>query len=247
MRLIARLLNSPVSVIVGVSEFKKEIIAALGTFPSGRIRRVYNGVSLELGGERPEPGIAFRERFRIPREKILITQISQITPMKGIGELLEAAQLALSLNPDLHFAIVGDGEYLEQYKKKSVDLGIADYVTWTGLVNNPMAEGVYAASDIVCLASVWQEAFGFAIAEAMACEKVVVATSVGAVPELVEDERTGFVVIPGNPAVMAQKFIMLAQDQALRVRLGLAGRERAATLFDVRKTVDQLLELYGEL
>ena len=247
IRFLGRLLNCPVSVIVGVSEFKKKIIAALGTFPPERVRRVYNGVSLELGGERSEPGIAFRERYRIPPEKILITQISQMTPVKGISHLLEAAQLALSQNPNLHFAFVGDGEHLQQYTKKSVDLGIADNVTWTGLVSNPMVDGVFAASDIVCLASLWQEAFGFVIAEAMACEKPVVATGVGGIPELVDDGKTGFVVPPRDPAVMAEKFILLAQDRALRLRLGLAGRQRAAALFDVRKNVDQLLELYGEL
>jgi len=170
-----------------------------------------------------------------------------MTPVKGISHLLEAAQLALSQNPNLHFAFVGDGEHLQQYTKKSVDLGIADNVTWTGLVSNPMVDGVFAASDIVCLASLWQEAFGFVIAEAMACEKPVVATGVGGIPELVDDGKTGFVVPPRDPAVMAEKFILLAQDRALRLRLGLAGRQRAAALFDVRKNVDQLLELYGEL
>jgi glycosyltransferase involved in cell wall biosynthesis len=246
-RALARLVNLPVSLSVEVSEYTRGIIATLGTFPEARMRRVYNGV--DLGGrDRADhaAGAAFRARHGIPPERILVTQVSQINPEKGIPDVLEAARMALAQFANLHFAFVGDGQYLEEYKLRSADTGIQDHVTWTGLVTDPMAEGVFAATDISSQASRWEEAFGLSIAEAMSFEKPVVATRVGGIPEVVEDGKTGFLVPRRDAAALAEKFVLLARDQQLRRRMGLAGRARAESLFDVRTNVGILLDLYGE-
>ena len=125
------------------------------------------------------------------------------------------------------------------------NVGIADHVTWTGLVEDPIAEGVYCAADVVCQLSRWQEAFGFVIAEAMACRKPVVGTSVGGIPEVVKDGTTGFLVPPRQPAAAAQRIFQLLGDASLRRRMGDAGRARVEELFDLRRTVADLIALYG--
>ncbi len=243
-RVGGRLLRLPVSFAVSVSEFNREIIVADGALPASRSRRIHNGVDLTRPTHTAS-GAAFRARYGIPADRILITQISQIIPEKGIDDVLEAARIALAENPDLHFVFVGDGKFLEHYLRRTIEIGLVDRVTWTGLVVDPVAEGVYAASDIVCLASRWQEAFGLVLAEAMSCEKPVVATRVGGIPEVVDDGQTGFLVPPGDAPALAAMFIRLARDEDLRSRLGRSGRARAATHFDVRTNTRSLLELYG--
>ncbi len=246
-RVAGRFLSFPISLAVAVSEYNRRVIEAQGTFRLSRLHRVYNGVDLTRdSGASDAAGIAFRERYGIPPERIVVMQISQMIPEKGIPEVLEAARLALPRCADLHFVFAGDGKYLEEYRRRLAEIGLGDRVTWTGLVIDPVAEGVFAAADIVCLASRWQEAFGLVIAEAMACQKPVVATRVGAIPELVEEGKTGFLVAAGDAAALADRFVLLAQDRALRLCMGLAGRARAAEFFDVRTNVGQLLGLYGE-
>jgi glycosyltransferase involved in cell wall biosynthesis len=240
---IARFLQFPVSTAVAVSDHNYRIIAG-GAWPASRVRRIYNGVDLL----RPNgaAGAPFRQRYGIPAERILITQVAQMKPEKGVDDILQAALLALAEQPNLHFAFVGDGHCAGKYAARARELGIDDHVTWTGLVIDPVGEGVFAASDIFCHPSRWQEAFGLALAEAMSCGKPIVATTMGGIPEVVEDGKTGFLVAPGDPAALAGKLVLLARDAALRERMGGAGRERAAARFDLRVVTRELMEVYGD-
>jgi glycosyltransferase involved in cell wall biosynthesis len=142
---------------------------------------------------------------------------------------------------------VGTGDQLPLYRRLAEELGIADHVTWTGAVEQPIAEGVFAAASVCCLMSQWEEAFGIVIVEAMASGKPVVATRVGGIPELVEDGRTGFLVARDDVPAMADRVIRLLQDDALRARLGREGRRVAEQKFDLDHTVSRYLERLGLL
>jgi glycosyltransferase involved in cell wall biosynthesis len=241
---IARVLQFPVSAAVAVSDHNRRIIAGNGTYRTARVRRIYNGVDLLRPTD--SAGAAFRKRYGIPADRILITQVAQIKREKGVDDILEAAPPALAEQPNLHFAFVGDGQSARTYAERTRELGIEDHVTWTGLSVDPIAEGVFAASDIFCHPSRWQEAFGLVLAEAMSCGKPIVATTVGGIPEVVEDGETGFLVPPGDPAALAAKLVWLARDAGLRERMGRAGRERVAARFDVRAVTRELMEVYGD-
>jgi glycosyltransferase involved in cell wall biosynthesis len=243
-RLAGRALHAPLSWHVSVSDYNRQIVTVSGTLPDSVSCRIHNGVDLTRATVAAAGG-AFRERHRIPANRILITQISQIIPQKGIADVLDAAVISLSKNSNLHFSFVGDGQYLEDFTQRSREMGIGGHVTWAGLIEDPIGEGAFAAADVVCLASRWQEAFGLVIAEAMSCGKPVVATRVGGVPEVVEDGVTGFLVPHSNPAALAETFLRLADNSELRAQLGRAGRQRVETHFDVRTTTQRLLELYG--
>jgi glycosyltransferase involved in cell wall biosynthesis len=183
-------------------------------------------------------------QHRIPPDRVLVTQVSWIIPEKGVPDVLEAARIALLEEPGLHFAFVGDGKYREEYSRRAAESGIASHVTWTGLVKDPMGEGVFSATDVSCQASRWEEAFGLVVAEAMAFGKPLVATRAGGIPEIVEDGVTGYLVARRDAAALAEKFVTLARDPDLRRRLGLAGGHRAADLFDLQKNVKLMVELY---
>jgi glycosyltransferase involved in cell wall biosynthesis len=118
-------------------------------------------------------------------------------------------------------------------------------ITWTGMVGNPTAEGLFTAADVVCQMSRWEEAFGFVIAEAMAASRPVVATRTGGVPELVEDGVSGWLVPRRDPAATAGRLLQLFEHAEVRRRMGAAGRAAAETKFDLRRNVAQLMKLYG--
>jgi glycosyltransferase involved in cell wall biosynthesis len=141
--------------------------------------------------------------------------------------------------------LVGEGAYREQYMRDAAAMGIADRVTWTGMVKDPFGEGVFAAADVVCQFSNWEEVFGWMIAEAMAHGKPVVATRVGGIPELITNSTSGFLVERNDTAAMSERILTLLADPELRARMGEAGREIVSEKFDLRKNVAQLISSYG--
>ena len=247
-KLAARLLTLPVSRVICVSDYNRGVLATLGTIGSVRLQRIYNGIDLSRA-ENPQPSVAaaFRKRFLIAEDRIVVTQISAMSPEKGVGDLLAAARAAIHDEPALHFVIAGDGSHRDEYIRRAGEIGISSHVTFTGLLSDPMGDGVFAASQICCQASRWEEAFGLVIAEAMAFAKPVVGTRVGGIPELVEDGKTGFLADRGDAAGLAARLVTLARDSALRTRFGLAGAARAAERFDLRKNALALLEVYREI
>jgi glycosyltransferase involved in cell wall biosynthesis len=113
------------------------------------------------------------------------------------------------------------------------------------VVQDPLGEGLYAAADVVCQVSRWEEVFGYVIAEAMASSKPLLGTRVGGIPELIEDGKTGFLVERGDTEAMADRLLRLLEDARLREAMGQAGRRAAETRFNHKVNVGQLIKLYG--
>lgn len=244
-RLAARSITLPITGVTSVSDYNRQCLAATGLMPARRLRRIYNAVDLSRVGIDGHHGFTFRRRHSISPDCPLVVQVSWIRPDKGLPDLLEAARLVLARNPDVHFAFVGEGAWREQYTRKTTEMGLAGRVVWTGLVVDPLAEGVYAAADVVCQVSRWQEAFGWTIAEAMSCCKPLVATRVGGIPELVKDGESGFLVPPGDPGAIAERVLRLLSEPALRERMGAAGRKAVEADFNLKANVGELLRFYG--
>jgi glycosyltransferase involved in cell wall biosynthesis len=245
-RMVVRVVNAPLDRVFCISDFVRRSLTGRDLLPSNRFRVVYNAILPPVLQQAASQGQAFRRKYGIPEGCLLVTQVSWIIPEKGIPQLLEAARIVLNEFPEVRFAIVGSGGHEAEYRARAEELGIAGRLVWTGVVQNPMEDGVYAASDIFCLASQWEEAFGWVIAEAMAFEKPVVASAVGGIPEVVEEGVTGLLVQPcTDSALLAQQLLRLLRASGERQRMGSAGRQTVERKFDLRHTVAQIVSEYG--
>jgi glycosyltransferase involved in cell wall biosynthesis len=240
---VTRLINWPLSGVVCVSGYGYRCMTALDVLPAARFHMIYNGVDI-VQERHPNKAAEFRRKYGISESCPIVIQVSWIIPEKGIGDLLEAWVVVRKRHRRAQLVVVGDGPARDDYVRLAARMGLEDHVTWTGLIEDPLGEGVFAAADVVCQVSRWEEVFGFTIAEAMACGKPVVATRVGGIPELVEDGRTGFLVLRGDIEQIASRISTLLGDPRLRERLGSAGRDVAKEKFDLSKNITQLLQLY---
>jgi len=244
-RTIARIVNRPISRVICVSQYGQRCLTTLDLLPKERYELIYNAVDLSRISEDPNRAAEFRKRYAIPAGRVVIVQVSWMIPQKGIPQLLETAPLLVSKNDNIHFVLVGEGSYREQFMKEAEALALANHISWTGLIEDPFGEGVYEVADIICQLSEWEELFGWMIAEAMAYGKPIVATRVGGIPELVDDGVSGFLLERGDHNAAADKLGQLAGDPELRREMGQAGQQIVSEMFDLRRNVAQLLKLYG--
>jgi len=213
--------------------------------PAKRFEVIYNSADFSRVGESEERRERFRARYGIPKDRGVIVQVSWIIPEKGITDLLHALRLVLQQNQNVHLVLAGEGSFRTEYMALAKDLGIADHVTWTGLVTDPFSEGVYDAADVVCQVSRWQEAFGQTIVEAMACRKPVIGTRVGGIPELIQDGKSGYLVRAQDVDAIAEKLVLLLSNRELREKMGEAAYSDARNRFDLKQNVRRVIELYG--
>ena len=244
-RMLVRRINYPLSRVFCVSRFVCRCLTERDLLAKERFQVLYNGVDLARAARGKGEGMAFRQRYRIPADRVIVSQVGQLIPEKGIDDFLQAGKLAVSKNANLHFVLAGDGSSRDRYVQLSERLGLADHVTFTGLVEDPMGDGLFDASDIVCQVSRWQEAFGLTIAEAMSAGKPVIGTRVGGIPELICDGQSGYLVDRGNLSDLADRILSLAEDSDLGIAMGEKGRHRCEEKFDVTDQVRSLIAYYG--
>ena len=244
-RIVARLINAPLSGVVCPSEFGRRCLTKTETLAQQRYRVIYNGTNLTDLATVQELSRKFRARYNIPEDRLIITQVGQLIPEKGVRDLLAAFKLAVAEHNRLQLVLVGEGSARPECEREIAEWELSSQVTITGLIDDVAAAGVFEAADICCLVSRWEELFGFVLAEAMTRGKPVVATRVGGIPEIVVPGETGFLVDRGDIEGIATHLVTLAQSTSLQREMGFAGRERVENLFNVQKNVLQVIQMYG--
>ena len=125
---------------------------------------------------------------------------------------------------------------------------VSEKVTFHGLVRQrPQLIEHYYAGDIFVLPSICNDSFGIPVVEAMAAGSPVIASRSGGVVETVKDRETGFIVEKNDAQQLAETFLRVLRDDALREAMGKAGRERALTNFTWDKVADSMLRRYQAL
>jgi glycosyltransferase involved in cell wall biosynthesis len=169
-----------------------------------------------------------------------VLAVARMYPRKRLGDLLEAAALLRARIPDVRVRIVGEGPESAALRRRARRLGLEPVVTFLGEVSRQALAVEYVGADVFCLPTV-QEGFGLVFAEAGAAGVPVVACRAAAVPEVVEDRRTGLLVNPRSPDELAMAMETLLRNPGLRAEMGEAGRRRAEAL-DLERVAARFME-----
>ncbi len=167
--------------------------------------------------------------------------MAALAPHKGQRHLVAAAAQVVREIPDARFLIVGDGELRDTLQHQIASLGLERHVQLTGFRADAL--GLIKSLDLFVMSSI-TEGLGSVLLEAMACERAVVATRAGGIPEVVEDGATGLLVPPQDEAALAAAIVRLLQDPEARRHFGTAGRARVLGEFSVERMVERLARIY---
>jgi len=212
--------------------------------PAGRFTVIHSGVDLSrLSPPDDETLATVRAGLVIPPHGVIIGTVGRLTGIKGHDTLLEAAARIRAECDDLYLVFIGDGELREDLENRAKGLGLADRVVFTGWRRD--VAPLLALFDIFVFPSL-NEGMGKAVVEAMAMGKPVVASRIGGIVDLVEDNVNGLLVPPGDPAALAEAVLSLLRDGKRRVAMGKEGLKRAVNLGD-RTMVERLGKVYEEL
>ena len=189
---------------------------------------------------RPPPdGDAFRRRHAI--EGPLVLYAGRLASNKGLPHLVRA----MTRFPGT-VVLAGEDQGLgSELQRLAGQLGVGERLRLVGHLDDALYRSALAAADVLVLPSEW-EAFGIVLAEAMACGTPVVATRVGGAPDVVAEGETGLLVPYGDAAALGDAVARLLADEALRARMGEAGRERAFRHYAWDAVVERTLAVYGE-
>jgi glycosyltransferase involved in cell wall biosynthesis len=165
-----------------------------------------------------------------------LAAISHLVEAKGIHHLLYA--LARLRPEGWRLRIVGDGPELPHLQRLAARLRLPQRVEFLGLRND--VHEILRATDI-CVQPTLAEAFGYTIAEAMACGCAVVASRVGGIPEVIEHGKSGLLVEPRDEAGLAAALERLIAEPPLRRSLGEAARRRVCERFNLELAVERHL------
>jgi len=244
--------------IIAVSEGAKADVLKHFRVPEERVHVIHNGIDLKEF-RKVETHHALT-RHGIPIDRPYVLFVGRITRQKGIQYLIQALQ---HVDPDIPVVLCAGSPDTPSIAAETRD-AIEEVKThraqiyWIqDMLDKPSLIEMYSHAGVFCCPSIY-EPFGIINLEAMACEVPVVATAVGGIPEVVEDEVTGLLVpldqyrespfTPKVPEVFAQdladRINQLMRDPDLRVPMGQAGRRRAEERFSWEAIAKRTHQLY---
>jgi len=204
--------------------------------PGRAVELVHHGLAFDKEDPAPRPD----------RSPVQLLTVGRAVPKKGFDDLLQALA-TLPASCDWRLTHIGGGPLLPALKQQAEDLKLATRIEWRGARDEDEVRAAYRGADLFVLASRVtadgdRDGIPNVLVEAMSHGLPVVATTAGAIPELVAD-GTGVLVAPGDPAALSAALAHLIADSQQRITLGNAGRQRVLREFPAARGHDRIAAL----
>lgn len=226
--------------IVTVSEDARKLTVKLESSPENKTIVIENGLDLSryLKIDRDEMNV-------LKNKKIFhIGHVGRLSKEKNQIMMLDSFKLLLSVNKNCLLHLVGDGPESENLILYSEKIGINESVKFHGCINN-IAE-VLTQFDCFTLSSV-TEGMPMSIIEAMASGLPIVATDVGGMREMVDNNKNGFLIESNNRQALMDKWLCLINDNELLTSMGKNARAKAIEKYSLSRMADEYLTTYAKL
>lgn len=230
-----------VECFICASEAIRQMLLSDGV-PESRAVTVYEGIDLDRAAAAPPAPL--HAEFWLPHNAPIVGNVAALVPHKGQKYLIDAAALVVQKVPDARFIIAGEGELRPSLERQIKERRLEKHVFLAGF--RPDVMSVHKAFDLFVMSSV-TEGLGSSLLDAMSCEKAIVATTAGGIPEAVVDRETGLLVPPRDPEAMARAIVALLTDERARRTMAAAGLRRVRERFSVERMVRDTLHVYDRV
>jgi glycosyltransferase involved in cell wall biosynthesis len=207
---------------------------------------IYNGIDPRRFRPFDQPDPVLWRRFGFCGEDFVILYVGRLIGLKGVKVLLRAVS-RMPRRERLKVVIAGEGEERTALEGLSGKLGLENAVFFPGFVPHEEVPRYFSLARAAAFPSLADEAFGISICEAMACGVPAIGTTVGGIPEVIEDGQTGLLVKPRDEEALARAIASLHDDEGKRRSMAERGRDRVNESFTWEKVTDRLLRVYEKV
>jgi glycosyltransferase involved in cell wall biosynthesis len=193
-------------------------------------------------------GVKTVELANLGRERVFgsgalhLVTVARLNPAKGHTHALAAIDSCVKSGLDLTYTIAGEGPHREFILSRINELGLNGRVRVTGALSETEILQLLSAADVFILPSIGLgEAWPVSVMEAMGAALPVIASDIGATPEMIVSGEDGILVPQADEHAISQAITLLARDVGARQRMGYAARQTATRRFDVAVTANVLL------
>ena len=230
---------------IGVSDAMVDLLIDRG-FPPDRFYAIYNGIDFT-----PAPSQGDRLAYLrglgadVEENSVVVGIAARLNPVKDMSTLIRGFAEGHKSCPRLRLVIAGDGEERQKLEDLAKELGVEKEVTFAGWISGGM-DRFYSALDVNALTSL-SETFPYALTEGTRFHLATVATAVGGIPYLIDQDVNGYLFTPGDWQTLGRYLAALGNGDALRREMGEKLYEKASAKFSIQSTVDTQLHIYEEI
>jgi len=176
--------------------------------------------------------------------------VGRLTPLKGVHILIKAFAKVLQKNPSLRLIITGssffEGASITPYEEHLIDIAtpVKDKIIFTGFLPHEKLKFLYSQVNAIVLPSIWQDPCPLVVLEAMSSGTCLIASRVGGIPEVVENDVNGILVAPDNDNELAMAIIGLLSDESKMTKIANAAREKIQSGYTWKRLTNDLVKAF---
>lgn len=227
-------LLSKLAITITVSNSVKKQLINLG-LQKNKIKVIYNGINVEKFKSSTTPK---------DDSQIIIGSAGRLNTEKGMNYLITAFKNVLEKHPNTQLKIAGQGPEEENLKKLAFDLKIERNIKFLGYIADKDMPNFYNNIDIFALTPTRRESFGIVVAEAGASQKPSVVTNISGLVEVVQNNKTGFIVQARDIDAISHSLTKLIENSKLREQLGKNARLRVLENFTEEKMITEFEKIF---
>ena len=231
---------------ISVSEIIVQKAIKAGVAKPEKFRTIYSGMELDWFLKASFDAEKVRREFGIPQDAPVVGKIARLFPLKGHDQLMDAAPEIVKRIPDVRFFLIGDGMLLEHLQKRAKDYGISENFIFAGLIDRERIPEMISAMDLVVHTSL-REGLARVLPQALAMGKPCVSFDIDGAPEVVINDKTGYLVEAYDEKGLADAISRILGDDDLRRQMGENGRRHVDPMFRTETMVREIAEVYEML